>query len=247
MSLILIVVGVLVAVYDAVLFMLPTKGMDVNFYFNLAYSLIFILGGVFAAIKIKRNGTSPDLKKSMIFFAFAMFAYALGLFVWTYYNIFLRIDIPYPSLADIAFLLYYPGVILGTYFLVKSFGGLITGRLIAEGLIVMVILFISLYLFLNQTSLGPAVTYGAKVLNVLYPLFDSFLVALAVTILRTEKGVSEHPNILYFVFSFILLAIADTVFSFRSAAGVYWNGDISDLLFAISGFLVGIGIISVKP
>ena len=101
-----------------------------------------------------------------------------------------------------------------------------------------------LYLFLNQTSQGTGVTFGAKFLNIVYPAADSLLTALAITILRTEKGIADHPNILFFVFSFIVLAAADTVFSFRSSAGIYWNGDISDLLFAVSGFLTSWGILS---
>lgn len=246
MKLILIIAGIGIAIYDALLFLMPVKGNDINFIFNLAYSGVFIIGAIAALIDIKKFSGTPDLKRSMLFYAMGMAFYALGLFVWTYYNLVLRVDIPYPSLADAAFLIYYPGVILGTYFLLKSFGGLLTRKLIVEGLLVMVALFITLYLFLNQTSLGPDVTYGARILNILYPFADSFLVALAITILRTEKGISEHPNILYFVFSFIILAIADTVFSFRQAAGVYWNGDISDLLFAVSGFLTSWGILSVK-
>lgn len=246
MRLILILISIGILIYDGILFMMPGKGGDVNFIFNLAYSAVFILGAIFASVNFKKFSGSPDLKRSMLFYGLGMIAYALGLFVWTYYNLILRVDIPYPSLADAAFLLYYPGVILGTYFLLKSFGGALTSKLIVEGILVMLVLFVSLYLFLNQTSLGPDVTTGAKILNILYPFFDSFLVALAITILRTEIGISEHPNILYFVFSFIILAVADTLFSFRQAAGIYWNGDISDLLFAVSGFLTSLGILSIK-
>jgi len=240
----LVITSLLILIFDGVLFFTPDKTGDINFVFNLAYSLIFILGSVIAITKLKKYPQDTNMKSSLVFYALGLIFYALGLFVWTYYNLVLRSPIPYPSLADVAFLLYYPGVILGTFFLVNSFGGKFTPKLIVEGSLTFLVFFAILYFFLNQTSMNSGVSFGANFLNILYPLFDAFLTALAITILRTEKGIADHPNILYFVFSFIILAVADTVFSYRSANNLYWNGDISDLLFAVSGFLTAWGVLS---
>jgi len=244
MKFLLVIIYLTIFVFDGILFMMPGKTGDINFIFNLAYSVIFILGAVIALGKKKKFPEDANYRRSLNFYAFGLAFYAIGLFVWTYYNLFLRTNVPYPSMADAAFLLYYPGVILGTIFLVKSFGGKFTVRLVVEGILTFLVFFTILYLFLNQTSQGTGVTFGAKFLNIVYPAADSLLTALAITILRTEKGIADHPNILFFVFSFIVLAAADTVFSFRSSAGIYWNGDISDLLFAVSGFLTSWGILS---
>lgn len=246
MKLSLIILGIGVLVFDAVLFMHPDKTTSANFAFNLAYSLIYFLGAIVAFSRVHKFPSSGNTGKSMIYYGIGMVMYGAGLIVWTYYNLVAKIDIPYPSLADVFFLLFYPGVILGTYYLLKSLGGKITLKLFVEGFIILIVFFITLYLFLNQTSLGPGVTGWAKILNILYPFADAFITALAITALRTDIGISEHPYILYFVFAFIVAASADTIFSFRSAIGVYWNGDISDLLFAISGFLISWGILSIK-
>jgi hypothetical protein len=244
MKALLVLISLAIVIFDGFLFLRTDKGGDVNFIFNLAYSIIFILGAVIAFAKLKTFKEDANMKLALRFFSFGLVFYAIGLFIWTYFNLFLRTEIPYPSLADAAFLLYYPGVILGTYFLVKSFGGKFTGKLIFEGVLTFLVFFGILYLFLNQTSQGIGVSFGARFLNILYPIADSFLTALAITILRTEKGIADHPNILYFVFAFIVLAAADTIFSFRSSNGIYWNGDISDFLFAVSGFLTAWGILT---
>lgn len=244
MRVILVIIGIVVVVFDVFLFLNPIKGGDINFIFNLVYSLIFVLGAFAAYTKREKFPDDPNMKKSLSFYALGLGFYALGLLVWTYYNLILRTPVPYPSLADLAFLMYYPGVIIGTYYLVHSFGGKFSAKLIAEGFLTFIVFFAILYIFLIQTSQGETVTFWARVLNITYPVADSFLTALGITILRTEKGISDHTNMLFFIFSFIVLAAADTIFSLRVASGAYWNGDISDLLFAISGFLTAWGILS---
>ncbi len=244
MRTLLIVISFLVLVFDAFLFASPDKATIFNYLFNLAYAVIFLLGMYIAFVRSNRFVDTPNLHKSMRFFGAGLFFFATGLIIWTFYNLVLKVEIPYPSLSDIAFLLYYPGAILGIYFLIKSFGGEITKNMAVEGILIFFTFFALIYIFLNQTSLGPDVAFWARFLNVLYPLADSLLISFAITILRTERGIAGQPYILYFVFGFLILAIADTIFSYRSAMGVYWNGDISDLLFAASGFLTSLGLLS---
>ncbi|HKB88021.1 MAG TPA: hypothetical protein VKC53_00020 [Patescibacteria group bacterium] len=245
MKIILLTISVLVLLFDGFLYTNPDKITTLNYLFNLAYGIIFFLGMYAAFIRSKRFTDKPNLQKSMVFFGLGMFFYGLGLVIWTYYNLVLKIEIPYPSFADIAFLIYYPGVFAGIYFLIKSFGGVLTKKLVIEGSLIFLVFFMIIYFFLNQTSLGPDVSLGARYLNIGYTFFDSILIAMSITILRTEIGISSHPNILYFVFGFIILAVADTIFSYRSAVGSYWNGDMSDFLFAVSGFLTSWGILTI--
>jgi hypothetical protein len=246
MRILLAALGIGVFLFDILLFKNPDKVTNLNYLFNVAYALIFLFGASAAFLKSKKFPQAPNMGRSMAFFSLGMLFFALGLLVWTYYNLVLKISVPYPSFADPFFLIYYPSAILGIYFLIKSFGGKLTGRLIVEGVLTFLVFFGILYFFLIQTSLGPDVTFWAKFLNIAYPLSDSFLIAFAITVLRTERGVSSHPNILYFVFGFLILAAADTAFSYQSANNLYWNGNISDFLFAVSGFLTSWGILSIK-
>ncbi|SRR5258708_7363094 len=246
MRTLLLVFMVIVLGFDAFLFKNPDKQTTFNFLFNLVYALIFLLGATFAFFKSKQFPTAPKLQKSMLFFASGMFSFACGLITWTYYNIVSKIPIPYPSLADVFFLLYYPGVLIGIYFMITSFGNQVTKKLMFEGFLVFLVFFSLLYIFLSQTSLDASLPFLARFLNIIYPCADSLLIASAITVLRTEKGVSTHPNILYFVFAFFVLAAADTIFSYRSASGMYWNGDVSDLLFTISGFVMALGFLSFR-
>ncbi len=246
MKITLILLAFVIGIYEFFLFQIPDKQTTFNYLFNVAYALIFLFGGYIALARAKIFGLAPNLQRSMWFFAIGMLMFASGLLVWTYYNLILKVPVPYPSIADVLFLLYYPNVILGGYFMMLSFGNEITKKLSFEGLIVFVLFFAILYAFLNQTSLGETLPFWERFLNLAYPFADSLLIASAITLLRTEKGVSSHPNILYFVFAFLILAAADTMFSYRSSNDLYWNGDIADFLFALSGFLSGLGFLSFR-
>ncbi len=230
-----------VIVVDIQLFMNPDHTTDANYSINLLYSLFFFIGAITAFIKSSKIENNKNLKKSALFFGIGNSFYGIGLLIWSYYNIVLKVDMPYPSWADASFLVFYPGIIAGIIFLIKAVGEKITRKMLLEGLIVFLIFFGLLYQFIYQNSAGISFFDPTNMLNFIYLMADSLLTAAALIVLRTEEGISKHPYILYFVFGFIMLATADTIFSYNSAVGTYWNGDISDLLFAVSGFLTAIG------
>jgi two-component system, sensor histidine kinase PdtaS len=236
-------VFILVLIFNTYLFITPGKSGFANYFFNLAYSVIFILGAYIAFSKSKIMTYSRELAISLVSFSLSMVFFALGLVSWAYYNLVVAVEVPYPSISDLFFIIYYPAVAIGIYYLIIAVGGGFTKKLVLEGLLIFVVFFMILYLFLDQTNSSPDPSQITSLLSTGYILGDALLTSLAITILRTEKGTSLHPYLLYFVFGFLMLATGDTIFSFRSATGQYWNGDISDLLFAISGFVISLGFI----
>lgn len=238
---ILVLVLLAVAAIEAQIYTQGSKTGDINYYVNVAYSLLFFIGAITAFVKYSKINENKDLKKSALFFAIGNSFYGIGLLIWSYYNIFLKVEMPYPSWADASFLIFYPGTIAGIIFLIKAVGEKMTKRMLWEGLTVFLIFFGILYQFIYQNSAGIGFFDPTNMLNFVYLMADSMLTAAALIVLRTEEGISKHPYILYFVFGFIMLATADTIFSYSSAIGTYWNGDISDILFALSGFLTAFG------
>lgn len=238
----LIITGFLVAILNIYLFWIPDKQTDLNYFFNLAYALIFFISGFTAYAKSTGLTISKNMSKSLFTLGTGMICFGMGLVVWTYYNLAAKIEIPYPSLADLFFLLYYPFIIVGIYYLINAIGTGPDKKLVIEGVLVFIILSAILYIFLDQTSqdeVGPV----ASLLSISYIVCDSLITSFAITILRVQKK-SFDPQILYFVFGFLILATADTIFSYRTAREIYWNGDISDTLFALSGFLTGMGFLN---
>ena len=220
------------AVWNIFLYLNPDKGTPLNYLFNAFYALIFLFGAVVA---------SRGHKKYLLFYSLALTSYSIGLFVWTFYNLVLKVEIPYPGTPDIFFVLFQLLLVIGFILMVNDFGGRFKLRSIIEFLLVFGIIFGLLYSFLNLGRQDESLSILAKGLNFYYPMFDSILVALAVAGIRTEMG-SLHPILLVFAFASLTMAAADTSFTYLASAGSYWNGDIADSLYAASGSLFAIGI-----
>lgn len=205
------------------LYINPDKETAFNYIFNATYGLVYLFGSIVA------------YKKGMISYAIAFLLYTIGLFTWAYYNLILKVPVPYPGLPDLFFIIFQPFLVVGFINLIKAFGGQFTLRWIIETLLVFIVLFALLFSFLGQSDL----------LGTIYQMFDSLLVALAISSIRTEAGLT-HPNILLFAFAAFLMASADTIFSYQVSQEFYWNGGIADTLFLIAGTLFSFGMLSVK-
>ncbi len=230
-------------VWNVFLYLNPDKQTVYNYLFNIAYSSIFIYGASVAFHTLKNYSLSTPIGKSLLFYTISLSLYTLGMFAWTYYNLILKVEVPYPGIPDLFFVLFQPFSLLSFYFLVKSYGSTFTlPRLLELGVLSLVLFFI-LYSFLKTTSLGEELSFLTRILNITYPLFDALLAGLAIIGLRTEKG-ALHPNLLVFVFAALAMVFADTAFSNRSATGTYWNGGISDTAYAISATLFTFGLIN---
>ncbi|KKQ98299.1 MAG: Diguanylate cyclase (GGDEF) domain-containing protein [Candidatus Woesebacteria bacterium GW2011_GWB1_39_12] len=240
----LIVIVLINVIWNILLFLNPDKQTPFNYLFNVSYGIIYLFGAAAALWGMKKNKFSSWLGKSLVFYATALTSYTLALFIWALYNLVLNVEVPYPSIADILWLLFVPMSSLGFVFLIFSLGGKFTFRLVVELVVLSGIMFAILYSFLNQESGLESLPTLERILDITYPLLDSFLVALAITGIRTTKG-SLHPNLLLFVFASLFMVIADTAFSYRSLQDTYWNGDVVDTLYLIAGGLFATAIISV--
>ena len=248
MKYLLIVLAVATLILNFLLFQNSDKGMPANYLFNALYATLFLIGGIYGLIKTNAfSKKDPDLGKTFLYFGIAMAFYALGLFVWVYYNLILRVSIPYPSFADVFFVLFYPTAIMGSHYLIKYLKSRVKVGTMVQGSLFFVVFFSIIYFFLTQTSLIDRTSVEGAILDILYPLGDASLAALGVTILVAERGLNNFKSLLFFTFGFITLALADTLFSYLSSHNLYWNGDISDTLFAFSGFLISWGLITLKP
>lgn len=232
--------GVCVLIWNITLFLNPNHEEVSNFLFNSAFALLYLIGAFIAAKKALSARPGGDFKKSMVPIAIALTSWSVALFIWTYLNIYSGIAVPYPSLSDFFYIIFHPLAFTFFYYLTKSLSIEISKKLIVEGVFLFFVVFGLIFFFVTQTSLGPDVSFGAKVFNILYPFFDSIMIAFSLTILRTEKGVSSYPNLLIIIFGFISLAMADTIFAYKSSDGTYWNGGIADSFFATAGFMISL-------
>lgn len=218
----------------------PSHTTFFNYFYNLSYGLNFALAAWFCGHTAKHN---PSLSPTLKYFTFGFISFSLAQAVWLTYNLVLHSPVPYPGWADLFWLLFYPLLIIGFIKFLRSLGSPLTPGNTLEIIVIsaMIFLLISSFLSLNNSQLGlPLLT---QLLNYLYPIFDALLIALSITTLRTQVG-RLNFYILYFVLGFVTLALGDTLFAYQTTLETYWNGNLVDLIYALSGYLLLMGVLS---
>ena len=170
--------------------------------------------------------------------AAATASWAAGETVWSYYEIVVGRDVPFPSLADAGFLGFC--VLSAAALLVLPVGpqaaasrvcSLLDGMLIAGALLALAWV----------TSLGvtlrlAADTRLATILALAYPLGDVVVMTLVLlTITRASRGRRHVLGLL--ALGLAVLAVADSAFVYLTATGQYATGNLCDLGWT-AGFLV---------
>lgn len=239
----LIVLQSTVIVWWVYLQMVPSHTEIGNYLFNGMYGLLFLTGGLYGLWASTRlGGLRSTVGRTVLLISTALLSYSTGQFLWMSFNIFLRDEVPYPSAADFFFASAMPLFGLGFWLILKMYRTFITQRLLVELLIALVVSGGSIILLIGPPDISYNLSLTTRILNVYYPLGDALLMALSFIAFRTSGGKIDR-SILAYAGGMLLLAAGDTLFTYRNNLEVYWNGDISDLLFACSGFLMSIGIV----
>src|SRR3990167_2539072 len=114
-------------VWWIVIFFLGYKESLHNYIFGALYGIMAMYGGVIGIEASKRWGGIHSLMgKAILFLALGLLAAEFGQIVFSYYNIILHIEIPYPSVADIGFFGNIPLYTTGIFLLAKASGIQIT-------------------------------------------------------------------------------------------------------------------------
>ena len=108
----------------AVLFASGTTEGFYNYLFVFLYGLIPLVGGTLSLVRGAPlwGGTGNAIGKAVVFMGIGLVAWGIGESVWAYYNFFVGVESPYPSVADLFFA---PSVFfyaLGAIYLAKTTG-----------------------------------------------------------------------------------------------------------------------------
>lgn len=223
-------------IWSVTLFLNPDKTTLLNYWFNAGYGVMFLVAGVVGIVYAKSIGWSSVIGKALTFIGAGLVSYAFAQFLWLYYNLFSSIEVPYPSIADIFFLLFYVLVVIGFISLLNIFKLSITKEKIVQSVLLLpVVLAISL-IFVFKPDLSTDLSFLGKALNIAYPVCDTLILYIILVMLRVSGGYFKSTTY-FFAVSGVVLLIGDFLFTYRSAKEIYWNGDVSDLVFLISAFL----------
>lgn len=226
-------------------------------FYNYLYSFLFgltpLIGGFIAMYGSRVwGGLRSSVGKAIFFIGFGMFLWGFGETIWSYYNFFLGEPAPYPSIADIGFapsIFFYS---LGTIFLAKVTGATFAIRSATAKISVFAaLLFIaaaSYYILVVIARGGVVVTPGETplkvVLDILYPLGNFIGVSVALVISGLSfKWLGGHHllDIIAILSGVFVMFIGDSVFSYTTTVGTFYNASPGDLLLTTGTFLLTFG------
>ncbi|HEU5114554.1 MAG TPA: hypothetical protein VFT82_02190 [Candidatus Paceibacterota bacterium] len=243
------------AVFWAILFATSTKGMLANDLFAFAYGLIPLFGGAAAMVGYRKwGGLSTILGKAILLLGFGLFLWGAGESVYAYYNIFLHVAIPYPSIADIFFA---PSVFfytLGAIYLSRTTGiGIGLRSRIGKAFTVIapiLVLALAYYIFIvigRGGQLLPDSTNLLKtILDIAYPLGDFISLTISVIVAGLSfryLGGRYKYDVIFILIGLALMFVADSVFSYTTTLGTKFNGDFGDLIFTCAVFFLTCGLL----
>jgi two-component system phosphate regulon sensor histidine kinase PhoR len=209
-----------------------------NYYFNLAYGLPYFSAGAALFLGVwgwrrERYSETAPLVLLGIRFVF----YGIGQAVWTWYNVAANVTIPEFSGADV---FYISAVLLEiaalTALLVHRFGKrrLTRAQAVLAGTGIVAVSFGLVYLLFRWLSAGEQTLFS---LESFYSISSFVTVFLVILNLNRDRHGEMRLFWYAMLFATAASASADTLFAVRNTAGTYWNGDISDGLFAVAGIL----------
>lgn len=222
--------------------------LRINYLFNLLVAVLYLVVGATTLYGYTDSNITKQkatMRSFLAFYGAALISWATASFIWSYYNFFLHTEVPYPSFADIFYILF--SLLIGWSFwhYFDIFHARITKESLRDSILIIVGIYFLIFFVLYQPKYELDTPLLETVMNYLYPLLDATILSLAFVTLRLEKK-EEITNTIYIVLAILSQVVGDILFSFRTANRTYWNGDISDLFFLLTAIFSFIGILKVK-
>jgi diguanylate cyclase (GGDEF)-like protein/PAS domain S-box-containing protein len=213
-----------------VYFLLPSLAAQ-NVFFNLVG--VTAVAVIVMGVLLHR----PSYPTTWWLLALGLFLFVLGDTIWTVYENALRVEVPFPSVADLFYIGGYPVLAVGLLLIQergigRNVSSLINALIVATGAGMLSWVFL-----MAPYAHDPSLPFLERLLSIAYPLMDVFLLMVLVRLLLVPGGRQVAFNLLGVGLVFLL--VADTVYVTTAQAGTYETGDPADAGWLLSYVLFG--------
>ena len=184
------------------------------------------------------------VRLAWVFFAISALSWGVGEVVWSYYEVFRGIEVPYPSAADAAYLLAVPLAVIGVLAFTSSPSRLASRSetVLAGSIVALSLLFVAWLLFLGNLYAASDQTLEAQVIALAYPIGDIVTATVLVIALRRTRR-ADVGRMLILLGGLACTALADSAFAYMTANDTYGElGSVFD-----SGWFAGYLLIALAP
>ncbi len=178
------------------------------------------------------------------FFAASAGSWGIGEVVWSVYEVGLRVRLPFPSAADVGFLVAIPFAIAGVFAFTSAPSRLTTRgeALLAGATVALSLLFVAWAIGLGNVYDTSSASPPARLIGLAYPVGDIITITVLVLALRRARR-TELGRMLLLLGGLAAAAFADSSFAYLTASGSYDAvGRLVD-----SGWVIGYLMIALAP
>lgn len=234
-------------------FVLSGENESQNLFWAATYQLMAWVGGIYGLISSRSwGGTQSRMGRTILYFSIGLLLQGFGQSAFSFYNIVLLNEIPYPSIADVGYFSSVIFYILGIMSLAKitgaSFKLKVLSNKIQAFIIPIVMLGISYIVFLGNyefdwdTPLRVFLDFG-------YPLGEAFYVSIAILALIFSRnmlgGIMRIPLIILMI-ALVAQYVAEFNFLTQVLHETWMNGGYGDVLYLFSYFVMTISLIRIS-
>jgi diguanylate cyclase (GGDEF)-like protein len=216
--------------FIAVFFALPAGSIEQSAVYD-ALGLAMIAASLLGIRRHRSTGWLPWL-----ILAAGQLAFVLGDIIWTAYDV-MGVD-PFPSVADVSYLLGYPLLAVGLGLAIRrrvrggDGAGLLDGAILATGAVVVWWSFV----------LGPLAAASdtdplSFAISIAYPIGDLLLIGMALGLVMTPGA--RSASFVLLMANLVVLLIADLIFGLQTVDGTYVDGGLLDGVWLVGYVLFG--------
>ncbi|MGB9838066.1 PAS domain-containing sensor histidine kinase [Methanothermobacter sp.] len=200
---------------------------------NLAAFLALLYASIYS------RKVYPHLYLTLILLSAGQFFSFLGDLTWFILQSILSLN-PYPSVADIFYLLYYPLFAAGIFTIpARRYSDL---KSVLDLLIILVTFTSAVWVFILKPTVLAGGNLTEVTVSVLYVLGDLLIIFMIMDLIINKLGRFRSRTLYIFLASIALLIAADISFTYQTITGTYAEGTFQDLLWPFSYIILIIAV-----
>jgi diguanylate cyclase (GGDEF)-like protein/PAS domain S-box-containing protein len=205
------------------------------------YNGIGLSGAIAVVVGVRRHRPASAMPWYVVAVGLVLFTTGDGVY-YAMDNL-LHVTPPFPSIADVFYLAFYPAQILGLLLMIgrrsgRDRAGLIDGLIVAGGMGALSWVFL-----INPYVHGNDLSLPARLTGVAYPVMDIFVLAMAARL--AMSGGTRRPAFWLALQGLGGLLVADTIYGVVQLTGTWHTGTLVDLGWIV--FYVGWGAAALHP
>jgi hypothetical protein len=257
---ILLLVYLIACIWWLGIFLTGSVDTLANNSFGLILGFMPVFSGLYGLVLAKKWGLfTSAVGKAVTFLSLGLISWGLGTLIFSgYYNLYADVEVPYPSLADVGYVLALPLWTIGMVNLAKATGARYglrgsSGKSIL--LLVPVLVIVVSYYLLLVVARGGTFDFSESealqiIFDLLYPLGDVVILAVTTVVygLSYQYFGGKYKKAIYSILAgFVLMYFADFSFSYATSLETFYVGDWIDFLFTTSMFVLSCGVLLLDP